>query len=527
VRIFISVFDPQGQQIRRGSDVMTILEATARKAPSTTDTRNLQFSICNFQFAIPHFRPRLLAAAAALLALLLPVWPGRAAAPPERADLIIRGGTVVTMDSASRVIEDGAVAIVGGRILAVGQSAQIAANYRAARTLDATGEVIMPGLINTHTHVPMVLFRGIADDLVLMTWLQKYIFPAEARNVDEQFVRWGTRLGCLEMILGGTTTYVDMYYFEDAVADETSRAGMRGVLGETLLDFPAPDNKTWESGIAATEKFVKKWKGNSLITPAIAPHAPYTVSTEHMKEAHSFSEHNGVPLVTHIAEDSAEVKLIKERYNASSVAYLDRIGVLDARVIAAHMVWPTADDIKTLVLRSVGVAHCPQSNMKLAAGTAPVPQMLKAGVAVGLGTDGAASNNDLNMWEEMDTAAKLHKLISKDPTVVTAREALEMATIRGAAAIHMDREIGSIEAGKRADVIIVRMDSIHQIPVYNVYSQLVYATKDSDVDTVVIEGKVVMTNRRVLTIDEHSVRAKALEYRDRIRKSLAPTEPSR
>jgi 5-methylthioadenosine/S-adenosylhomocysteine deaminase len=457
----------------------------------------------------------------------LAILPARAALIPQRADLVIRGATVVTMDSASRVIEDGAVAIAGGRILAVGQSARIAADYKATRTLDAAGKVIMPGLINTHTHVPMVLFRGIADDLVLMTWLQQYIFPAEARNVDEQFVRWGTRLGCLEMMLGGTTTYVDMYYFEDAVADETARAGMRGVLGETLLDFPAPDNKTWESGIAATEKFVKKWKGSPLITPAIAPHAPYTVSTEHMKEAHSFSERNGVPLVIHIAEDFAEVKTIKERYNASSVSYLDRVGVLDSRVIAAHMVWPTDEDIKTLALKSVGVAHCPQSNMKLAAGTAPVPQMLKAGVAIGLGTDGAASNNDLNMWEEMDTAAKLHKLISKDPTVVNAREALEMATIRGAAAIHMDREIGSIEAGKRADVIIVRMDGIHQIPVYNVYSQLVYATKASDVDTVVIEGRIVVSNRRALTIDEPSVRAKAREYRDRIRKSLSANEPSK
>lgn len=454
-----------------------------------------------------------------ILALTINVVPSIAGAA-ERVDIIIRGGTVVTMDGSSRVIDNGAVAVKGERIVAVGTAAEIAAKYSAPRAMNATGKVVMPGLINTHTHIPMVLFRGIADDLVLMEWLQKYIFPAEAKNVDEQFVRWGTRLGCLEMIQGGTTTYVDMYYFEDAIADETALAGMRAVLGETLIDFPAPDNKTWDAGIIYTEKFAAKWKGHALITPAIAPHAAYTVSTDHLKQAHSFSERFRIPLVIHAAEDPAEVKTIQERYGSSSVAYLDRIGLLDERVIAAHMIWPTSDDISTLAKRRVGVAHCPQSNMKLAGGAAPVPQMLKAGVAVGLGTDGAASNNDLNLWEEMDTAAKLHKLISKDPTVINAREALEMATIRGARAIHQDKEIGSLEAGKRADLIIIDMDSTHQTPLYNVYSQLVYATKASDVETVIIDGRVVMMNRRVLTIDERSVRAKANEYRDRIRKSL-------
>jgi 5-methylthioadenosine/S-adenosylhomocysteine deaminase len=460
--------------------------------------------------------------ATALLFLTL-VWttsPSNTTAA-ERADLIIRGGTVVTMDGSSRVIDDGAVAITQNRIVAVGTSSEVSARYRAARTINAVGKIVMPGLINTHTHVPMVLFRGIADDLVLMEWLQKYIFPAEAKNVDEQFVRWGTKLGCLEMIQGGTTTYVDMYYFEDAVADETARAGMRAVLGETVLDFPAPDNKTWDAGMSSVEKFAQKWKGNPLITPAIAPHAPYTVSTEHLKQAHSFSERAGLPLVIHIAEDQAEVRTIQERYGASSVAYLDRIGLLDERVIAAHMVWPTEEDIKTLASRRVGVAHCPQSNMKLAAGAAPVPQMLRAGVAVGLGTDGAASNNDLNMWEEIDTAAKLHKLVSRDPTVINAREALEMATIRGARAIHLDKQIGSLEAGKLADLIVVDVTSSHQTPLYNIYSQLAYATKASDVETVIINGRVVMRNHRVLTVDEPSVRAKAIEYRDRIRKSLA------
>jgi 5-methylthioadenosine/S-adenosylhomocysteine deaminase len=456
-----------------------------------------------------------------ILVLIAGVLPFCASAA-ERVDFIIRGGTVVTMDGSSRVIENGAVAIRRERIVAVGTTAEIAAKYSAADTVNAEGKVVMPGLINTHTHVPMVLFRGIADDLMLPEWLQKYIFPAEAKNVDEQFVRWGTRLGCLEMIEGGTTTYVDMYYFEDAVAEETARAGMRGVLGETLIDFPVPDNKTWDAGMQYVEKFAARWKGHPLITPAIAPHAPYTVSTEHLKQAHEFSARRGLPLVIHVAEDYAEVKTIREKYNASPVAYLERIGLLDDRVIAAHMVWPTEEDIKTLAARSVGVGHCPQSNMKLAAGAAPVPQMLKAGVAVGLGTDGAASNNDLNMWEEMDAAAKLHKLVAKDPTVINAREALEMATIRGARAIHLDRDIGSLEAGKLADLLIVNMDGAHQVPLYNVFSHLVYATKSSDVETVMINGRIVMEDRQVQTIDGRAVRAKAAEYRDKIRKSLAP-----
>ncbi len=439
----------------------------------------------------------------------------------ERVDTIIRGGTVVTMDGASRVIENGAVAVRGERIVAIGTATEVARKYTSARLINATGKVVMPGLINTHTHVPMVLFRGIADDLILSEWLTKYIFPAEAKNVDEEFVRWGTRLGCLEMIRGGTTTYVDMYYFEDAVAEETVKAGMRGVLGETVIDFPVPDNKTWDAAMNYAEKFIKKWKGHSLITPAIAPHAPYTVSTEHLKQTNALSEKYGVPLVIHVAEAPTETEDIKKRYNATPAGYLESIGLLSNRVIAAHSVWLNDEDIKTFAAREVGVGHCPQSNTKLASGVARVPEMLKAGVNVGLGTDGAASNNDVSMWEEIDTAAKLHKLYANNPTVVNAREALEMATIRGARAIHLEKEIGSLEAGKRADLIIVDINSVHQTPMYNIYSQLVYATKASDVESVMINGKVVMTGRRVLTIDERTVKTKANWYRDRIRISVA------
>jgi 5-methylthioadenosine/S-adenosylhomocysteine deaminase len=435
-------------------------------------------------------------------------------------DLIIRNGTVVTMDGSRRVIEDGGVAIKGGRIVAVGRTAEIDRSYAAREVINATGKVVIPGLINGHTHVPMTLFRGIADDLDLQEWLTKYIFPAEAKNVTEDFVRVGTRLGLAEMIRSGTTTYCDMYYFEDAIADETFKAGMRGVLGETVIDFPVADNKTNAEAMAYVEKFVSHWKGNSLIVAAIAPHAPYTVSEEHLKAVRAFSDRTGAPIVTHISETKREVDDSIKAKGASPIEYLNRFGFLNDRVIAAHVVWPTEDELKILKRLGVGIVHNPQSNMKLASGTAPVPQMLKENLPVGLGTDGAASNNDLNLWEEMDSAAKLHKLISNDPKVVTAEEAFEMATIRGARALHLEKEIGSIEKGKRADVAIVDLDALNQTPFYNIYSDLVYATKAGDVRTVIIEGRVVMRDRRLLTLNEEMIKADARRYRERIIQSV-------
>jgi 5-methylthioadenosine/S-adenosylhomocysteine deaminase len=435
-------------------------------------------------------------------------------------DLIVRGGTVVTMDGTRRVIENGGVAIKGGRIVAVDNTAAIDRQFAAREVVDATGKVVIPGLINGHTHVPMVLFRGLADDLDLQEWLTKYIFPAEAKNVNEEFVRVGTRLGLAEMIRSGTTTYCDMYYFEDAIADETSKAGMRGVLGETVIDFPVADNKTNEQAMAYVEKFVSHWKGNALIVPAIAPHAPYTVSEEHLKAVRAFSDRTGAPIVTHISETKREVDDSIKAKGASPVDYLNRIGFLNNRVIAAHMVWPTTEELGLLKKLGVGIVHNPQSNMKLASGVAPVPEMLKENMPVGLGTDGAASNNDLNMWEEMDTAAKLHKLISKDPKVVTAEEAFEMATLRGARALHLEKEIGSIEKGKRADLAIVDLDDLNQTPSYNIYSDLVYATKASDVRTVIVEGRVIMRDRRLLTLNEETIKVDARRFRQRIIESL-------
>lgn len=435
-------------------------------------------------------------------------------------DLIVRGGTIVTMDGYRRVIENGSVAVKNGRIVAIGRSAEIDRSYTAREIVNATGKAVIPGLINGHTHVPMTLFRGLADDLDLQEWLTKYIFPAEAKNVNEEFVRVGTRLGLAEMIRGGTTTYCDMYYFEDAIADETSRAGMRGVLGETLIDFPVADNKTHEQGMAYAERFVRKWTGNALIVPAIAPHAPYTVSEEHLKAMRALSDRLGAPLVTHISETKYEVEESIKAKGASPVDYLNRIGFLNDRVIAAHVVWPTEAEIALLKKLGVGVVHNPQSNMKLASGTAPVPEMLANDLRLGLGTDGAASNNDLNMWEEMDSAAKLHKLISKDPKVVTAEQAFEMATIRGARALHLEKEIGSLERGKRADIVIVDLDDLNQTPYFNIYSDLIYATKANDVRTVIIEGRVVMRDRRLLTLNEEIIKADARRFRDRIVKSL-------
>jgi 5-methylthioadenosine/S-adenosylhomocysteine deaminase len=435
-------------------------------------------------------------------------------------DLIIRGGTVVTMDGSRRVIESGSIAIKSGRIVEVGQTADIDRKYAAREVINASGKVVIPGLINGHTHVPMTLFRGIADDLDLQEWLTKYIFPAEAKNVTEQFVRVGARLGLAEMIRSGTTTYCDMYYFEDAIADETFKAGMRGVLGETVIDFPVADNKTYEAGLAYSEQFIKHWQGNALIVPAIAPHAPYTVSEDHLKAARALSDRTGAPIVTHISETKFEVDESLKKKGASPVDYLNRIGFLNNRVIAAHLVWPSEEELGLLKKLGVGIVHNPQSNMKLASGTAPVPEMLKEDLPVGLGTDGAASNNDLNLWEEMDTAAKLHKLISKDPKVVTAAEAFEMATIRGARALHLEKEIGSLEKGKRADLVIVDLDDLNQTPYYNIYSDLVYATKAGDVRTVVIEGRVVMRDRRLLTLNEEAIKADARRYREQIVRSV-------
>ena len=438
----------------------------------------------------------------------------------QTVDLIVRGGTVVTMNQTREIIENGAVVVKNGKIVAVGETAEIAKQFVAKQTVNASGKVVIPGLINTHTHIPMTLFRGLGSDLDLSDWLTKYIFPAEAKNVNEEFVRAGTQLGLAEMIRGGTTTFCDMYYFEDAIADETARAGVRAVLGETIIDFPVPDNKTHEQAMFYTERFVRKWQNHKLITPAFAPHAPYTVSTEHLNNIRQSADKLNATVIIHLSETQKEVDDISKQKGLRPIEYLASINFLNSRTIAAHAVHANPAEIEILQKFAVGVAHNPQSNMKLASGVAPIPQMLLKDVAVGLGTDGAASNNDLNLWEEMDTAAKLHKLFANDPKVVTARQAFEMATIRGARALHLEKEIGSLEIGKRADFAVVDFDNLHQIPNYDVYSTLVYATKANDVRSVFIEGNAVMLNRNLLTLDERVIKLRIANLRQRVLRSL-------
>ena len=451
------------------------------------------------------------------LALLCVLWAGQPrAAVLHHVDIVITGGTVLTM--AGPNIENGGVAIDKGKIVAVGN----VSGYRGKKTIDAHGNAVLPGLINTHTHAAMVLFRGIADDRDLMDWLTHFIFPAEAKNVSKDFVRWGTRLAAAEMIQSGTTTFTDMYYFESDVAAETKRAGLRGVLGETLIDFPVADNKTWDDAVAYIRQFVKRWKGDPMITPALAPHAPYTVSRDHLIQTRQLATELGVPILIHVSETKNELQQVAEKQNGMTPgAYLDSIGFLGHDVVAAHGVWLTPEEIKVFAQKRVGVAHCPESNSMLASGIAPVVDMRKGGINVGLGTDGpAGSNNNLDMIEEMASAARFQKVTKMDPRVLSARDVLEMATIGGARVLGMEDKIGTLEAGKRADVIIINLQQPKTQPVYSVESAIVYAASGSSVITTICDGKILMRDRKVLTVDVPAAIAKAKQYRDQVVKSL-------
>lgn len=439
----------------------------------------------------------------------------------EPVDWIWSARYVITMDAQRRVIENGAVAIRGDRIVAEGPQSEIDHNFQPKHRLDRPNALISPGLVNTHTHAPMVLFRGIADDLHLQDWLEKFIFPAEARNVTPDFVRWGTRLACLEMLLGGTTTFTDMYYFEDVIAETARECGMRGVLGETIIGFPSPDSKTPADALRFTEKFLERFRGDPLITPAVAPHAIYTNSDETLERCRALANHYALPLLIHVSETKRENDECLAKRGKTPTAALDSLGVLSGRTLAAHAVWATDADLKILRERHTGIAHCPSSNMKLASGAAPVMKMLALGLAVGLGPDGpAGSNNDLDLFEEMDLASKLQKVITGDPEALPARQALEMATMGGARALGLEKEIGSLEIGKRADLITVRLDQPHAVPLYDVYSHVVYALKGSDVRDVMVNGRLVVRDAQPLTLDSKQVIAKAEEFGRRVRDSL-------
>ncbi len=439
----------------------------------------------------------------------------------QEVDLLVSGGIVVSMDAARTIYQDGSVAIKADTIVGVGPRAEIEARYKSAQTLDARGGLVLPGFINGHTHVPMTLFRGLHDDVTLNDWLYKYIFPAEAKNVNEEFVRWGTRLAAAEQIRSGVTTFADMYYFEDAVAEETKAAGMRGVLGETFIDFPAPDNKSEAEMLAYTERFLKRWQGDALIHAAPAPHSIYTCSKKTIQDAAALAKKYHAPILMHVAEMKKEWEDSEKQNGASPVQYLEKIGVLGADLVAAHCIFVDEADRKLLAERQVGCVHNPSSNMMIASGVSPVPEMRAAGIAVGLGTDGpAGSNNDLDLMEEIDLAAKLAKITKMDPLALNAKAVVEMATIDGARALHMEKEIGSLEAGRKADLLLISLDEPNAVPMYDVYAQIAYSLKASDVETVVIGGRVVMRDRKLLTIDEPRVLEKAREYRKSVSTSL-------
>jgi len=438
-------------------------------------------------------------------------------------DLLVKGATIVTMDAQRRVIENGFIAVRGDEIIAIGQNpAEFAPKGLIAKeTIDANGKLIIPGLINGHTHIPMSLLRGLKDDVTLDDWLRKFIFPAEARNVTEDFVRWGSRLALAEMIRSGTTTYADMYYFEDAEAEEAKAAGVRGFLGETWLDFPAPDNKSEAEMSAYTEKFLKKWQSDPLIHAAVAPHSIYTCSEKTLHDAAALARKYHAPILIHVAEMRKEYVDSIEKNGATPVQYLERLELLGPDVLAAHCIWVDYTDMKILAERQVGCVHNPSSNMMLASGVAPVVDQRAAGMRVGLGTDGpAGSNNDFDMMEEMDLAAKLQKTYRVDPRALGAKGAMEMATIEGARALHMEKEIGSLEPGKKADFAILTLDVPNAVPVYDIYSQIVYALKASEIETVVVGGKTLLKNGKLLTVDEAAAIAKAREYGKKIAASL-------
>jgi 5-methylthioadenosine/S-adenosylhomocysteine deaminase len=436
-------------------------------------------------------------------------------------DMIVYGSSVVTMDAAGTVYTDGAVAIDEGLIVAVGFASDINLRYTASETLAGDDRIVMPGLVNGHSHAAMTLLRGVADDLALMDWLNNYIFPSEVQFVDAEFVRIGTELACWEMIRGGTTTFVDMYYFPDTIAEVVDRCGMRALISATVIDQRSPDAENAADSIQKGIGFVERWKGkSSRITPIFGPHANYTLNAEQLAATRTAANEHGVGISIHMSESPFELQYSKDAFGMTSVEMFESIGFFDGPTIAAHMVWPTEKEIAILADRQVGVIHNPTSNMKLASGISPVAAMLEAGVPLGLGTDGAASNNDLDMWEEMRLAAFLQKVDRMDTEVMSAATVLTMATQGGATATGLGSVVGSIEVGKRADVIQVAFDDVHHIPTYDVISHLVYVTDEQDVSSVIVDGKVLMRDRRILTIDTERVASEAKALAARIQAAL-------
>ncbi|MCX5834044.1 MAG: amidohydrolase [Deltaproteobacteria bacterium] len=435
-------------------------------------------------------------------------------------DILIRGGTLLTMSQAMEIVHDPVIGIRDGKILFIDRPGYSTAPIRARETLDASHSIIMPGLVNTHTHLPMAFFRGLADDLPLMDWLNNHIFPAEAKHVNREMVYAGSLLAIAEMILSGTTTFCDGYFYESSVAQAAIDAGVRAVTAQGFIDPPAGGSDTLSKNIQIAERFIDKWSGKSeLLTPALFCHSPYTCSPDTLREIKKVSRAARVPYIIHLAETRDEVRIIRERYSVPPVTHLEKTGVLDDATIAVHCVWLEEKELELLAMRDVKVSHNPESNMKLASGVAPVPDMLKKGITVGLGTDGSASNNNLDLLTEMDTAAKIHKVFRMDPTVMHARTVLKMATIEGAKVLNLADRIGSVEAGKCADIILVDTRKPHLTPLYNCYSQLVYAANGADVSTVIINGKVILKERRFLGLDIEDILSRARKIAGEIEKT--------
>ena len=434
----------------------------------------------------------------------------------EKVDILIINGIVVTVDAEGNLYKDGAVAIKSDKIVAIGKTNEIISKYSAVQTIEAKGKIVMPGFVNTHTHMAMTIFRGIADDLYLQDWLMKYIFPVEAKYVNAENVKIGSQLAMIEMIHSGTTCFNTMYFFQDEVAKAAKSIGMRGIVSESLIDFPTPNSKTPQEGIDYIKGLIETYKDDSLITVGVAVHSPYTCQPELLVKAKKFADENNLIYHIHVAETQWEVDTIMKAYKLTPVQYLDSLGVLSESVIAAHCVWLTDEDIKIIAERKVGVAHNPACNMKLASGVAPIPQLLEAKAQVGLGTDGAASNNNLNMIEEMHVMSLLHKFTSKNPTVMSDELSIRIATFGGAEVLGMKDKIGSLEVGKQADIILIDTDNANTVPIYNVYSAIVYTLLGSEVCDVIINGKIIMRNNVILTIDEAKVKEQVREIAKKI-----------
>ncbi|HVN56646.1 MAG TPA: amidohydrolase family protein [Anaerolineaceae bacterium] len=449
----------------------------------------------------------------------------------NQIDLIFTNALVLTMDEQFHIYEPGAVAIKGDLIVAAEPELQIRSEYTAAETIDCGGKVVMPGLINAHTHAPMTLLRGLADDLRLDVWLMGYMMPVEREFVSPDFVRLGTLLACSEMIRSGVTCFADMYYFEESVARATAETGVRALCAQTVLKFTTPDAQSYEESLAAAREYIQKWKGHPLIVPSVAPHAPYTCTAEILRATAALAAEFDVPLHTHLAETALEVENMRNEYGMPVIPYVKKQNLFDAKVLAAHCVHVDEGEIRTMLHSKVGVAHNPSSNLKLASGVAPVKRMLDLGVNVGIGTDGPASNNDLDMFEEVRLAAFLAKGTSGDPTALPARTALAMATRLGAQAMHIGDLTGSIEAGKQADLIIVDLSGLHNSPRFRhdpngPYSQIVYAGKSTDVTDVMVRGRWLMRERRLTTLDESELVYASQNYAKQIDAFLIEREHS-